>query len=165
MAHLRFALVAWLSIGIRDPGLLLAHLNRLCRQLAITGTAVVAVYDPADRTLRWARAGHLPPLLARAGGDRRAGAAAGTAAGRADDAGYPVVAVDLRGDDLVLFYTDGLVERRGQSTLELLDEVKDTLSEVSTAARRRDPLRVLRGRLHYASPDDDTCTVAVRVLP
>ena len=164
MAHLRFALVAWLSIGIRDPGLLLAHLNRLCRQLAITGTAVVAAYDPPTGTLRWARAGHPPPLLARTGGTDELERPPGLLLGAADDIGYPVVAVDLRGEDLVLFYTDGLIERRGQSTLELLTTVKDTLSEVSTQSAQH-PLRVLRGRLRYASPDDDTCTVAVRVLP
>ena len=47
MAHLRFALIAWLSIGIDDPSVLLGHLNRLCLQLRITGTAVIGVYDPA----------------------------------------------------------------------------------------------------------------------
>ena len=51
MAHLRFSLVAWLSIGIRDPGTLLGHMNRLCLQLGITGTAAIAVYDPARGTL------------------------------------------------------------------------------------------------------------------
>src|SRR5689334_15424920 len=32
MAHLRFGLVAWLSIGIADPSTLVGHLNQLCGQ-------------------------------------------------------------------------------------------------------------------------------------
>jgi serine phosphatase RsbU (regulator of sigma subunit) len=164
MAHLRFALVAWLSIGIRDPGALLGHMNRLCGQLKITGTAIVAVYDPARRTLSWARAGHMAPLLARAGATDELSRPAGLLLGADDDATYPVATPGLQAGDLVLFYTDGLVERRSASTAELLDRVKQTLSGVS-ARPGRQTLIELRGLLHAASPDDDTCTLAVRVLP
>jgi serine phosphatase RsbU (regulator of sigma subunit) len=164
MAHLRFALVAWLSIGIGDPGTLLGHLNRLCRQLEITGTAVAAVYDPGMRTLRWARAGHLAPLLGRAGRGTELERPAGLLLGAEVDTAYPVVRVQLRTGDLVLFYTDGLVERREGSTAELVGGVTRTLSEMSV---RPDDgtLARLREALHSPSPDDDTCTLAVRVLP
>ena len=33
----------------------------------VTATVICGIYDPADRTLRWARAGHPPPLLLRNG--------------------------------------------------------------------------------------------------
>jgi serine phosphatase RsbU (regulator of sigma subunit) len=162
MAHLRFALVAWLSIGIRDPETLLGHLNRLCWQLKITGTAVVAVYDPATNLLSWARAGHMAPLLSRAGRTDALDRPRGLLLGADEDATYPVVTPQLQGDDLVLFYTDGLVERRAGST-ELLGQVKQTLSELS-AQPGDETLTKLRGRLYYSSPDDDTCALAVRVL-
>jgi serine phosphatase RsbU (regulator of sigma subunit) len=164
MAHLRFALVAWLSIGIGDPGTLLGHLNRLCRQLEITGTAVAAVYDPVARTLRWARAGHPAPLLGRAGRGIELELPAGLLLGAEVDTAYPVVTVQLSTGDLVLFYTDGLVERRAGSTAELVRGVTRTLSEMSV---RPDDgtLARLREALHSPSPDDDTCTLAVRVLP
>ncbi|GAB3830244.1 PP2C family protein-serine/threonine phosphatase [Dactylosporangium cerinum] len=164
MAHLRFSLVAWLSIGIRDPGTLLAHMNRLCLQLSITGTAAIGVYDPGARTLSWARAGHLPPLLARAGAVSELERPTGLLLGAADDVAYPVLAARLRDDDLVLFYTDGLVERRSASIDVMLDRVKQTLADVS-ADPGPQPLTRLRGLLHFASPDDDTCTLALRVLP
>jgi serine phosphatase RsbU (regulator of sigma subunit) len=163
MAHLRFALVAWLSIGIRDPGTLLGHMNRLCGQLAITGTAVIAVYRPATRTLWWARAGHMAPLLARAGTSAELDRPAGLLLGADVDASYPVVAQQLEGDDLVLFYTDGLVERRATSTDELLKRVQQALSAASAEPDEKTLIR-LRGLLHLPSPDDDTCTLAVRVL-
>lgn len=164
MAHLRFSLVAWLSIGIRDPGTLLGHMNQLCMQLGITGTAAIGVYDPGTRTLSWARAGHMPPLLARGGAVSELDQPAGLLLGAAADVVYPVLTPTLRDDDLVLFYTDGLVERRFANTDEMLDRVKRTLADVSADPAPR-PLDRLRGLLHHPSPDDDTCTLAVRVLP
>jgi serine phosphatase RsbU (regulator of sigma subunit) len=164
MAHLRFALVAWLSVGIDDPGALLGHLNRLSSRLELTGTAVIAVYDPAERTLSWARAGHPVPLLARAGAADELDRPSGLLLGADEEAGYPVMAPRLEPGDLVLFYTDGLVERRGNGTADLLRTVKRAVATAS-AAPGDQTLGALRGLLHYAGPDDDTCTLAVRVLP
>jgi serine phosphatase RsbU (regulator of sigma subunit) len=164
MAHLRFALVAWLSIGIRDPGTLLGHMNGLCTQLGLTGTAIVAHYDPVSRTLTWARAGHMAPLLARRGTCVELDRPVGLLLGADREAHYPVVAQRLDDHDLVLFYTDGLVERRMAGADDLLDQVKRGLSGAS-ASRDTDTLLGLRGVLNSASPDDDTCTLAIRVLP
>jgi serine phosphatase RsbU (regulator of sigma subunit) len=164
MAHLRYALVAWLSVGILDPGTLLGHLNRLCAQLKITGTAVVALYDPGSRTMRWARAGHMAPLLARGGTTDSLDRPPGVLLGADQEASYPVFSPRLEPHDLVLFYTDGLVERRNANPKVLLDTVKEVVSGVS-AAPGDDALARLHGELRYASPDDDTCTLAVRVLP
>jgi serine phosphatase RsbU (regulator of sigma subunit) len=162
MAHLRFSLIAWLSIGIRDPGTLLGHMNRLCGQLRITGTAAMAVYDPANRTLAWARAGHMAPLLARAGTAEELDRPPGLLLGADGAAAYAVVTLRLSVDDLVLFYTDGLVERRARGTGQMLGQVKQVLSTISAEAGQ-DALTQLRGLLQYASPDDDTCALAIRV--
>jgi serine phosphatase RsbU (regulator of sigma subunit) len=164
MAHLRFALIAWLSIGIHDPAALLAHLNRLCGQLGITGTAVIGVYDPGPRRLSWARAGHPVPLLARAGTAEPLDQPPGMLLGAADDAAYPVLSPRLRADDLLLFYTDGLVERRSSDAPALLGRVKQVLAAASGLPGDR-RLALVRDRLNYSSPDDDTCTLAVRILP
>ncbi|MFC4017735.1 PP2C family protein-serine/threonine phosphatase [Micromonospora sp. GCM10011542] len=163
MAHLRFALVAWLSIGIRDPATLLGHLNRLCAQLGITATAVVALYDPSNRALCWGRAGHMAPLLSRAGATAPFDRPPGLLLGADVDSVYPVLTPRLRPDDLVLFYTDGLVERRAPAA-DLLDRVRQTLSTL-TAGPGEETLTRLRDLLNHPSPDDDTCTLAVRVLP
>jgi serine phosphatase RsbU (regulator of sigma subunit) len=163
MAHLRFALVAWLSIGVRDPATLLAHLNQLCCQLTITGTAVVAVFDPATRELCWAHAGHPAPLLARAGRVRQLDRPAGMLLGAARCTGYPVAQPRLRPDDLLLLYTDGLIERRVGGARRL-SEVRRSLAELSARPGPETLVR-LRDRLHQASRDDDTCTLAIRVLP
>ncbi|MEU1686585.1 SpoIIE family protein phosphatase [Micromonospora sp. NPDC005707] len=164
MAHLRFALVAWLSIGIRDPAVLLGHMNRLCGQLAITATAVLAVFDPATRHLTWARAGHPLPLLSRAGATGDLGRPAGMLLGADLATRYPVVTTELRGDDVLLLYTDGLTERRVGNPEDRLAEVRAALAALSGRPGAR-PLARLRDALHRPSPDDDTCTLAVRVLP
>ena len=56
------------------------------------------------------------------------------------------------------------MERRSASTDLMLGRVRQNLADVSAGADPQ-PLTRLRGLLHYASPDDDTCTLAVRVLP
>ncbi|GAA1621808.1 PP2C family protein-serine/threonine phosphatase [Actinoplanes couchii] len=150
MAHLRFALVAWLSIGIRDPGELLGHMNRLCLQLGITGTALIAFYDPRTRELPWARAGHPPPLLSRAGRVGELERPAGLLLGAEPETVFPVSRAGLEPDDLVLFFTDGLVERRGLPEGRFA-EVREHLAASAV------------GMLHTPSPDDDTCTLAIRV--
>ncbi|BFU44005.1 PP2C family protein-serine/threonine phosphatase [Krasilnikovia sp. MM14-A1004] len=161
MAHLRFALVAWLSVGIRDPGLLLHHLNLLCIQLGITGTAVIGVYDPRTRLLPWARAGHMAPLLGRDGHSIGLEPPPGLLLGAQPEVDFPVATVGLQPGDLILFYTDGLVERRGDIAVRAA-EVCAHLSAVS-ADPGVDPLPRLHRLLHAPSPDDDTCTLAVIV--
>src|SRR4029077_7710874 len=58
-----------LAITGAGPGTLLGWLNGgACHLTArIIGTVVGGIYDPALRTLRCSRAGHLPPLLVRDG--------------------------------------------------------------------------------------------------
>jgi serine phosphatase RsbU (regulator of sigma subunit) len=160
MAHLRFALVAWLSIGIDDPGELLAHMNRLCLQLDLTATAIVALYDPAARTMTWARAGHTAPLLGHAGRCAELDVPGGVLLGAEAGGAYPVLVSDLDRGDLVVLYTDGLVERRDHGSDHRLDTVR---AGVAAASGAPDALERLRPVLHTASPDDDTCTLAVRV--
>ncbi|SNY71871.1 PP2C family protein-serine/threonine phosphatase [Paractinoplanes atraurantiacus] len=155
MAHLRFALIAWLSIGVHDPALLLRHLNRLCGQLRLTGTAVLGVFDPVDRTLAWGRAGHAPPLLARGGHARPLDLPVGLLLGADGEAAYEIKTLALDPDDLLLFYTDGLVERR--SGPPLLPRVLGALAAAT------DALPAVTA-INRPSPDDDTCTVTVRVL-
>ena len=161
MAHLRFALIAWLSIGIREPGVLMAHLNGLCVQRGLTGTAAVAVYDPGTRELRWARAGHPPPLLGRAGAGEPLPNPRGLLLGAASTSVFPELRMELHPGDLVLLHTDGLTERRDET---LIDDVLATLGAAS-AGPPAEALPAVRDLLRSASPDDDSCLLAIRVLP
>jgi serine phosphatase RsbU (regulator of sigma subunit) len=88
---------------------------------------------------------------------------AGLLLGAEADAVYPVCTPRLSRDDLVLFFTDGLVERRVPGDPPLLTEVNDL---VAAASAEMDDGTVARlaARLSRPSPDDDTCTLTARVL-
>ncbi|GID29592.1 PP2C family protein-serine/threonine phosphatase [Paractinoplanes brasiliensis] len=158
MAHLRFALIAWLSIGIHDPAALLGHLNQLSARLRLTGSAVLCVFDPGSRTLSWGRAGHAAPLLAREGKAEPLPLPHGMLLGADPEATYETLCPRLSPGDLLLLFTDGLVERRGGPSLR--PRVLDLLAAASATPEAHPAL--LAG-LTTPSPDDDTCTLLVTV--
>jgi serine phosphatase RsbU (regulator of sigma subunit) len=166
MAQLRHALTA-LTVTTTDPAVLLSHLNRLlCASAggAGTATAVVAAYDPAGRVLTWAQAGHPAPLHTRAGQTRELDRPRGTLLGVDAGAGYGTAEVTLDLGDLVVLYTDGLVEHRGRSLRDGLAPVIAALNEISARGPTQ-PLATLVSGLRRANPDDDTCVLAARPLP
>jgi PAS domain S-box-containing protein len=67
----------------------------------------------ADGELRWARAGHPPPLVAAARGARYLDGGLGPAIGIDDSSGRPYeeASVQLGAGETVLLYTDGLIEQ------------------------------------------------------
>jgi serine phosphatase RsbU (regulator of sigma subunit) len=80
------------------------------------------------------------------------------------DATYDTASTTIQGGDLLLFYTDGLVEHRRQSRAEGYVPVIATLNEISTAETEQ-PLTDVLARLRSANLDDDTCILAARPIP
>ncbi len=111
------------------PADLLRYLNYAACHLTegIAGTVVCGRYDPQTRTLRWARAGHLPPILVRDGVAETLPLPAGVLLGLDPDAEYEEVTLQMRGGDTLLLFTDGLIERRAGS-------ISDALRDLTTAA-------------------------------
>jgi PAS domain S-box-containing protein len=102
--------------GRRLPGEALTRLNRM--QLA-TGddelfTVVYAIVDPSERTISWAAAGHPPPLIRTRDGHATYLEGGGGLTG-IKDSDYPTQSERLQSGDALVLYTDGLVERRGES--------------------------------------------------
>ncbi|MEV7211834.1 SpoIIE family protein phosphatase [Kitasatospora cineracea] len=162
MVALRNALrgLAYTGAG---PGRLLGWLNQAAADLtgAATATAVCARYHPDTRTLHWARAGHLPPVLLRDGTARPLPMPHGILLGAADDPDYQEHRLAMRPGDILLLYTDGLVERRDRSVEEPLDHLTRTLAE---PAADLDALLDRALATSTADTDDDTCLIAVEVL-
>ncbi|MFE7440224.1 SpoIIE family protein phosphatase [Streptomyces chartreusis] len=161
MVVLRNALRGLAVTGAR-PAQLLSWLNMVAHHLTggVTATAVCGLYDPERRTLRWARAGHLPPVLLRDGEATPLPLVKGLLIGAVPEATYEEHEVQLAVDDTLLMYTDGLIERRDRS-------VEESLAQLLAAARTVPPTldQQLDRLLTYSKSDtdDDTCIVGVRV--
>ncbi|WP_433290707.1 SpoIIE family protein phosphatase [Actinoplanes sp. CA-030573] len=165
MAQLRHALRA-LAVTTSDPGVLLGQLNRLTCDLErdnpeLSATAVVARFDPARQEITWAQAGHPPPLLNRGGRTMPLERPPGPILGVVDDAVYPTARMGFHPGDVLLLYTDGLVEHRRRGLDDGLAQVMRTVDE-AVAASPEQPLAQLLARLRRANPDDDTCILAAR---
>jgi len=72
-------------------------------------TVFFAVYDDAAATFTYCNAGHNPALFFR-GGEFRRLSTGGTVAGIFRDSAYGQETLDLREGDLIVAYTDGIVE-------------------------------------------------------
>jgi sigma-B regulation protein RsbU (phosphoserine phosphatase) len=75
-------------------------------------TLFVAIYDPLRRNLTYVNAGHNPPILRRANGEVRHLSTGGLLLGVRAIAEYQHETVSLQPGDMVLMYTDGVVEAR-----------------------------------------------------
>ena len=151
-----------LAITGAGPAALLGWLNGVACHLTdgIVGTAVCGLYDPASRSLHWARAGHMPPVLVRNGVARDLGLPQGVLLGADPDASYEQVTTSLEPGDALLLFTDGLIERRAESIDDSMDSLLRLASRpVGSVTHYADHL------LSHAPSDtgDDACLVAVRV--
>jgi len=165
MAQLRHALRA-LAVTTSCPAELLRHLNTLSCELAretpeLASTAVIARFDPARNEVVWAQAGHPPPLLSRGGRTAALERPEGPMLGVVEDATYQTARLDFRVGDVLLLYTDGLVEHRRRGPDDGLASVIATVDEAVRAAPGQ-PLAQLLSRLRRTNPDDDTCILAAR---
>ncbi|MEU9044288.1 SpoIIE family protein phosphatase [Kitasatospora sp. NPDC048343] len=166
MVALRNALRGLAATGA-GPAQLLAWLNSVTHHLTdnVTATAVCALYNPATRRLRWARAGHLPPVLLRDETATTLPTVTGILLGALDRADYQQGEVQLESGDTLLLYTDGLIERRDCSVEDSLANLL-SLTQSNRASDGPDDLEHrLDHLLRYtdADTDDDTCLIGVRV--
>lgn len=120
MGQLRNTLRAY-ALEHDSPAEILGRLDNLLEHLEPRGmaTMVYMIYDPAQSTLRFAAAGHPYPLLAQNGdapeflrGGRSLPLGTGVR-GHRDD-----TTVGLSASATLVLYTDGLLERRTQRTLD-----------------------------------------------
>ncbi|MFD3542217.1 PP2C family protein-serine/threonine phosphatase [Streptomyces sp. NPDC058662] len=164
MAQQRHALAGLAHAPGTDAGQLTTWLNELlCGDpMAETATGIIGHIDE-DRTFRWACAGHPPPLLLREGqasalGTGHRGPLFGVLPGHA----YGTSAFSLRPDDLLLLYTDGMVERRGEDITKGIDTLRTVLASCAGLTAREALDRIMAA---YAPDDheDDTCLLAVRL--
>jgi PAS domain S-box-containing protein len=163
MGQLRSAVRAFATLDL-PPHEVMQHLDVLVQDL--TGdqivTCVYAVHDPGAETIRYANAGHLPPLVAaRDGAVRRL-----TAGGPPLGAGYgdvPTEEVDLPAGATIVFYTDGLVEHRGRDIDEGILALERHIDWRGTSSLVGVPESVVDALLPLG-PDDDVAILIARAV-
>lgn len=165
MGQLR-SVVRSYAFELSTPSRVLERVDQLVAGMGIPRSASM-VYaslkredEPDVWTIGYSRAGHLPPLLLRAGQviklDEGGGALVGFGS-RERTTGE----ARLQPGDTLLFYTDGLIERRDRSLRLGLEALLETASAITA----RDAAGVgeeLLSRLADA-PEDDVAIVVVRI--
>ena len=160
-AQLRHALRAHL-LRAAGPGAALDGLNQVISALlpGELATAVIAEFDPQSGEVVVASAGHLPVLHASAGGAEYVMEGRGPALGVLDDIHYPEARLTPAGDDRLLLFSDGLVERGRGGLGQGLDDLRATV-----AGGPVDPhalLDAVLGALNPPGTDDVTLLCVAR---
>jgi sigma-B regulation protein RsbU (phosphoserine phosphatase) len=131
MGRMRSALRAY-ALETRDPADVLSRLDRKMQHFEADAMATVlyAVIEPGLERMTISLAGHFPPVIAYPGQPAElASVPAGLMIGIADPAPRPAISLPIPPGALVCFYTDGLIERRG----EVIDDGLARLCRTVTA--------------------------------
>ena len=107
------------ATAISDPQAIVSDVNReFCRMHAPLSSLFVAHLDPAGGTLDYCSAGHPPALLLRADGQLELLSEGGMLLGMAADAAFRSGRVTLAAGDVLMAYSDGVVESRNEAEEE-----------------------------------------------
>jgi sigma-B regulation protein RsbU (phosphoserine phosphatase) len=168
MADLRNLLRAYAVDRDEPPSGLVSRLDRSAARLGLdaTATCVVGRLQPGDGArwqLSWTSAGHLPPVLLRGGRARLLDPAPELMLGVDTSTVRTDHTLELQPGDLLLLYTDGLVEVRGASLQERLEllraQVEDDSGLVPDLLAERLLAAIGAGGM------DDVALLIVEVLP
>jgi serine phosphatase RsbU (regulator of sigma subunit)/anti-sigma regulatory factor (Ser/Thr protein kinase) len=166
MGQLRNAIRAF-TLDRLKPATTLGRLSRLADEVIETSfaTVVYAELDPETGVCRYASAGHPPPLLATLDGRvEYLEGGRGLPLGTGTSASYRQAVAELPHGSVLLFYTDGLIERRGRSLDEGLERLR-----AAVATGPRDPERLAEHVLEHLVGDedrrDDVVLLVARLLP
>lgn len=164
MAQLRHALIGLTMTG-EPADQLLAWLNELVmhRLEETTATAVIGYLDTDTKVFTWSQAGHLPPILVRDGTATQLEPPKGVLLGATCDQPYHLASIQLHDDDLLLLFTDGLVERRTRDLDEGLALAMDAARDVPLHDLDAGLDRLLAD-IGGPNPEDDACLLAVGIL-
>ncbi len=166
MGELRAALRAYAVSQPRSPAAVVGALNAFVastHSARMVATLLYMVVDEDGAHVRFASAGHLPPLLMGADGETRfleyrhdppLGAEEQTVFGEWEG--------ELEPGSTVMLYTDGLVERRGETIDAGLERLRKVFGAEPTADLERLCSRVLERALEHGDAQDDIALLAVR---
>jgi len=164
MGQVRFALHAYALEG-HPPGRTLELVDRYVQTMREhpMATAAYAVFDTETGSLRLATAGHVPPIVV---GPTRAcvlDVAPAAPLGAFPYGSCPEHELTLASGEMIVMYTDGLVERRGTA---LAQGIEDLLAMVSNAGSAEQVCRsAMGGLVPPEGLDDDVAMLVLHILP
>ena len=164
MGEVRFALHAYALEG-HAPARTLELVDRYVQTMRERpmATAAYAVFDAETGSLTLATAGHLPPIIF---GSTRAGVIEvepGAPLGAFPYGSCPEHELTLASGEMIVMYTDGLVERRGTALAQGID---DLLTIVRDAGSAEQVCRsAMRGLVPPEGLDDDVAMLVLHNLP
>jgi len=161
MGRLRTALHSYAIEG-HGPGRTLELVDRFVHSLneAAMATAAYAVFDTYNSTLQYATAGHLPPLIISDGAARPLEVTPAPPLGAFPYGRCPEHELSLQSGDMLVLYTDGLVERRG---VPLTDGIEALGNAVRGAASPEDACSLaLAGLVPVEGLRDDVAIVSLQ---
>ena len=142
---LRFTLRAYLEAGLSPREALRTAALALERQLGGSfATVVLATYDPRERLLTYACAGHPHPILTGLSHDAPIIACSAPPIGAGKPTGTRQTIVSIPGGAIACFYTDGVIEARVAGELYGTGRLAGALAELGdepTAASLLDRVR------------------------
>jgi sigma-B regulation protein RsbU (phosphoserine phosphatase) len=149
----------------------MARVNRLVHEATVGERFITTFYgliDPEHKRLLYINAGHNPPLLLRADGSSRLLDQGGLPLGVFDDSRYSESVVEFIPGDILVLYTDGVVEatnaRDEQFGLARLQRLVGEASE----RRAHEIVQLITGAVSEHSfdmdgPDDDLTVLVIKV--
>jgi serine phosphatase RsbU (regulator of sigma subunit)/integral membrane sensor domain MASE1 len=165
MAQLRSAGRALAHQGL-TPAQLLTELNGFTRDASQGkfATMAVAVFDRAEGSLTYCSAGHPPSLFRRAvtGKVSRLSDAHGPVLGPVEGASYTGGTLRIECGDILVMYTDGLVERHGRDLEAGIDNAERMIADWNPEVNVAPSCDVLQDLLAPRPRADDVCVIAVR---
>jgi anti-anti-sigma factor len=166
MGQLRSALRAFALSG-EPPAQVLTRLSGFAETVegAMAATAAYAVLDPASGRFRYSCAGHPYPLLSNPDGTSeflREGRS--VPLGVIREPNYQDASATLEPGSILLLYTDGLVERRGEDVDASLERLRESLTAIADAPLP-ELLEEIVERQGGEAPLDDVALLALRLVP
>jgi serine phosphatase RsbU (regulator of sigma subunit) len=132
-------------------------------------TCFYGLIDPDHRRLLYINAGHNPPLLLRADGTSQMLDQAGLPLGVFDNSKYSESVVDFRKGDVLVMYTDGVIEARNDRDEEFgLKRLEEEIRSRTGQSAREIVAAVTNAVNEYSQevggPEDDLTISVVKVL-
>ena len=150
-----------------EPGAIVTSVNReFCRMHAPLTSLFMARLDSSTAIVDYCSAGHPPSFLLRADGRLERLSDGGMLLGMTGDASFSTGRVELGDDDVLLAYSDGIIESRDSSDQEFgWERLEAHLRGVRTGSSTAVLFSILGAVQDFSAPNpltDDTSLVVIR---